>query len=156
MARYIRHCEIYSREFARVTLVDIALMSVRPSIIAATSVIFGLFCGYRALEKCKKLNKHPFPYSETEIKLVTFAWHEICSQLLKETTVTELEEFMKEISERLSFINYKCGKKLDSVFTELIVEFLPEFDKSWVDKLNAIIWMKPSPLLTINIKLLYL
>ncbi len=42
---YITYCETVAKMYCRMTFLDIALMGVKPSLLAATSVCFGLFSG---------------------------------------------------------------------------------------------------------------
>ena len=56
-SNYIKDSEEIAIAYCRITLVDIVLISVKPSIIAATAVIFGLFNASRTLNIVKKEKK---------------------------------------------------------------------------------------------------
>lgn len=95
------------------------LVSVKPSIISATAVIFGLFSAYRMQTLVKKKGEKTTElFGDFEIKTVSFAWNEISQKLFDEASSNELEEFMKEISERLSYINHKYGRRLEHIFVK--------------------------------------
>jgi len=72
---------VYASLYIRVCLVDLALISIKPSILAATSIVYGLFVSYRNYEKSLKKGEKP-QFGEQEIKTVAFAWHEISTKLL--------------------------------------------------------------------------
>ena len=114
------------------------MISVKPSIVAATAVVFGLFVAYRNYEKAIKKGQK-FSYGEQEIKTVAFAWHELSSKLMQEATASELDEFMKEISERISYVGFKHGKKLEHIYVEELLDQLPRFHESWNEKYSNII-----------------
>jgi hypothetical protein len=104
---YLRETERYAKEFVKFSLVDILLVSVRPSIIAAAAVINGLFCSYR----CQKAAT-----SENEIRRIIHTWKDLSAILFVETSFHEIEEFMKEIIDRTSFIYSKHGEQLWEIF----------------------------------------
>lgn len=72
-------------------LADVALMSVRPSILGATAVLFGFTSAYHHLESeyQRKQNKTQQkmsidPVLISEIKFINNSWREIALTLLKE------------------------------------------------------------------------
>jgi hypothetical protein len=56
---YLDSCEEYASMYVRVCLVDLVLISIKPSILAATSIVYGLFVSYRNYEKALKKAEKP-------------------------------------------------------------------------------------------------
>ncbi len=73
------------------------------------------------------------------MKIASSAWLEIQTILLNEASPSELMEFMKEITERGSYIYHYNGKKLENIFTPKIVKLLPKYNPKWEEKLSKII-----------------
>ncbi|CDW86962.1 n-terminal domain containing protein [Stylonychia lemnae] len=134
IATYIDSCEEYAVMYVRVCICDMIMMSIKPSILAATSIVYGLFVSYRNYMKSLKRGEKPL-YGDQEIKTVVFAWNEISSKLLQEANPNELDEFMREISERLSYIGYKYGKELEHIFVKELMDQLPKFNEQWNEKI---------------------
>ena len=121
---YYLNSENIACDYCKMMLADVALMSVRPSILGATAVLFGLKTGFHQLEAefLKKSNqKHQKifidPLLISEIQFINHSWREISLTLLKEISdFSQIEAFMKEVSERASCISHKWGKKLNTLF----------------------------------------
>lgn len=56
-------------------------------------------------------------FSDKEVKGVTQAWIEIQRILVSEADPNDCMEFMREITERASYINHAHGSILENVFT---------------------------------------
>lgn len=121
IGRLILEAETFAMEFCKFILVDIDLMNVRPSILAATSVCFGLFVAHS--------NRQNF--DSANARQVTLAWKEIALVLLPQSerdscTFEDIEQFMKEICERSAFIQHKYGHKLQHLYKPDIIKHLPK------------------------------
>lgn len=126
------------------------MMAVKPSIIAASAVIFGLFAAYHLKDKKAKAKqsstvtptstapntqqppekqfpsnivnpeeKDSYNFTHADMRTVNFAWNELSLSLLEgeDACIKELEDFMGEISERLSYICHKYGSRLVNIFS---------------------------------------
>lgn len=87
---YILQAESFTHEFCKMILADITMMSVRPSIVAAAGVVFGLNSAVKHIRE----NPLPLPPKLTEEKaakelekemdLCDKAWREIVKELLRD------------------------------------------------------------------------
>ena len=82
---YILQGEYFASEYCKMVLADITLMSVRPSILAATAVTFGLECSFKYKEPAKKGKAgapgdkvmNPEMLYEQEVQFLNLGWREI-------------------------------------------------------------------------------
>ncbi|TNV81199.1 hypothetical protein FGO68_gene5972 [Halteria grandinella] len=148
---FLMSAEYYSSEYSKMTLADITLQSVRPSILGACAVIFGVNAAVRHIkyqavmhtvqgEMANKVKAGKIRMSEAfdaskvpldselskEIAYTRQAFRELTSELLKEIPdFSELESFESEVSDRAAYIHHKQGSRLETLFKSKVVVQLP-------------------------------
>ena len=128
-------------------LVDLDMLAVRPSILAATSIQFGLSYSQRySIDHNTYVKDIPADKTkkdvEEEVDSIFKAWRQISSVLLHEIAdYSEIVYFTKEIEERLFYIDSKVGKKFTSVFKHKVTHYFPEIlDKDRMEELSLKYW----------------
>jgi len=119
--------ETQARHFSRALLCDYTIQSVRPSVLGACSIIFGLFCAFRKADQGR--NRHGFEHKE--LLVVQEAWRNICREVISFTTAEDLDTFMVELSQRVGYLREKAKVETEMLFPRGFEKFLPEFDEAW-------------------------
>lgn len=139
---FLLTAEYFTCEFCKMLLVDLDMLAVRPSILAATSIHFGLTYSQRYCTDHNTYVKDLPPEKtkkdvEEEVDSIMKAWQNISSVLLHEIAdYSEIVYFTKEIEERLFYIDSKVGKKFTTIFKPKVTHYFPEiFDKERIGEL---------------------
>ncbi len=126
---HLLQAEYFTAEYCKMTLADITLMSVRPSILAATAVQFGFETARKHMSNSKSQPSQRRGTTTTsstdshnaildaEIEEFEKAWREIAQMLLTELAdFSDISNFMLEVTERAAYINNRVGKKFTTLF----------------------------------------
>ena len=139
---YINYAENIAVRYCRMVMMDLELMSVKPSILGATAIYFSL---YNAQHFITEMNENArkkrmkMTFSLADLNLSINSWGVILKNLIQEVEPQNIFDFTNEICERASFIYHSQDMKFQEVYTPVMVEFLPKFDNEWVRRFSNII-----------------
>jgi hypothetical protein len=129
---FLLTAEYYACEYCKMLLADLDMLSVRPSILAATAIKFGLEYSERYCRDHQVFDA-PLPEGKTkadleeEITSISTSWEQIATTLLHEVAdYAEIAAFTREIEERMVFIEKKHGKKFTTIFKNKVTRYFPE------------------------------
>ena len=127
VARALLYIEKYALLFSKALLCDVVMQSVCPTALATGAYSFGLLAASTTAMHSAAM-KH---FSPKDVLVVQEAWRSICREVISSQSVEEMEEFMIEMAQRLSYLRVITKGNLNEVFPPDFVQLLPPFQESW-------------------------
>ena len=131
--------EYTATEYCKFILADVIVKGVRPSILAATAIHFGMQSakdyGLKTTKPLITSNRIKLPNGDPEFKhdlkeeldyIIDVAWKDIILALLTEISdYSDIESFTNEVLERACYINRRYGPRLESLFKLKATRYFP-------------------------------